>query len=95
MLVALGAEDEGNDGAPLRAHGLADQAHARLVRKSQNRWYVDADHQKEAALLFFPGVVTFAKGDVCRFCAADGACDGALPAWAGRPGNPPLRPFEP
>jgi len=70
-------------------------AHARLVRKSQNRWYVDADHQKEAALLFFPGVVAFSKGDVCRFCAADGACDGSFPAWAGRPGNPPLRPFEP
>lgn len=67
---------------------------ARLLRRSANRWYVDADHQKDAALLFFPGVVAFAKADPCRFCAADAACDGYLPAWAARPGTPPLRPVE-
>jgi hypothetical protein len=62
-----------------------------LHRRSANRWYVDADHQLGAALLFFPGVVAFAKGDPCRFCTADAACDGPVAAWAGRTGNPPLR----
>ncbi len=67
---------------------------ARHLRRSANRWYVDADHQKEGALLFFPGVVAFAKADPCRFCAADAACDGFFPAWEGRAGNPPLRAVE-
>jgi hypothetical protein len=65
---------------------------ARHLRRSANRWYVDADHQLDAALLFFPGVVAFAKADPCRFCAADAACDGFFPAWAGRAAEPPLRP---
>ncbi len=96
-LVAALPEVEGR-GPAVSVKGLPAcwiPAHARLVRKSQNRWYVDADHQKDAALLFFPSVVSFAKADACRFCAADGACDGFFPAWGGRPGNPPLRPFEP
>ena len=60
--------------------------------RSANRWYVDVDHQRENALLFFPNVVRFVKGDACRFCAADGRCDGAPAAWveAGLAG-----PFEP
>ncbi|MDP2312618.1 MAG: hypothetical protein Q8P41_06910 [Pseudomonadota bacterium] len=68
--------------------------YAPYLRKSANRWYVDADHQLGAALLFFPGVVAFAKADACRFCAADAGCDGFLPAWGGQPGNPPIRPVE-
>ncbi|MDP2305442.1 MAG: hypothetical protein Q8P18_05400 [Pseudomonadota bacterium] len=68
--------------------------HARLLRKSRNRWYVDADHQLDAALLFFPGVIAFRKADVCRFCRLDGGCDGSLPAGSGQPANPPIRPVE-
>lgn len=49
--------------------------------RSGNRWYVDAAHQLDAALLFFPGVVRFAKADRCRFCAADGRCDGVPEPW--------------
>ena len=66
---------------------------ARLGRTA-NRWYVDADHQQAAALLFFPGVVRFAKGDACRFCAADGRCDGFFSAHLGRPGVAPLQPIS-
>jgi hypothetical protein len=60
--------------------------------RSANRWYVDVDHQCHEALLFFPSVVRFVKGDACRFCAADARCDGAPAAWveAGLAG-----PFEP
>ncbi len=60
--------------------------------RSANRWYVDVDHQFDKALLFFPSVVRFVKGDACRFCAADARCDGAPAGWveAGLAG-----PFEP
>lgn len=66
----------------------------RLVRKSSNRWYVDAEHQKDKALLFFPEVVAFAKDDPCRFCGADAICDGFLPARR-RADDPALRPVDP
>jgi hypothetical protein len=46
-----------------------------------NRWYVDADHQRDRALLFFPEVVRFARVDECRFCRAADRCDGAVEAW--------------
>jgi hypothetical protein len=49
--------------------------------RSQNRWYVDAEHQLDDALLFFPDVVRFAKADVCRFCSATDRCDGAPEQW--------------
>ena len=63
--------------------------------RSQNRWYVDAEHQRAQALKFFPDVVRFEKADVCRFCRVGGRCDGAPGAWmdAGLVG--PLRPIEP
>lgn len=59
-----------------RLGALADR-----LWRSANRWYVDAEHQGDAALLFFPDVLRFAKADVCRFCALDGRCDGAPEAW--------------
>lgn len=65
---------------------------ARLVRRTANRWYVDADHQLDRALLFFPDVVAFHKDEVCRFCAADARCDGFFANYLRRPGFPPLRP---
>ena len=49
--------------------------------RSGNRWYVDAEHQGTEALLFFPDVLRFAKGDACRFCALDGKCDGVPEPW--------------
>lgn len=54
--------------------------HARAWR-SGNRWYVDADHQRDRALLFFPDVVRFAHGDDCRFCRLVADCDGAPEPW--------------
>lgn len=54
---------------------------AERLWRSANRWYVDAAHQRGAALLFFPDVVRFGKGESCRFCAADARCDGAPRAW--------------
>jgi hypothetical protein len=67
---------------------------ARLLQRSHNRWYVDADHQKAQALLFFPTVVAFHKDEVCRFCALDDRCDGFFAAYLHRPGTPPLAPVE-
>ena len=63
---------------------------ARLCTRSANRWYVDADHQKQDAILFFPGVVRFHKDDSCRFCRLDGDCDGFFATYLRRSGFPPL-----
>jgi hypothetical protein len=63
--------------------------------RTRNRVYVDAEHQREGALLLFPDVLRFERVDACRFCAAAARCDGA-PARAlaaGRVG--PLRPLPP
>jgi hypothetical protein len=49
--------------------------------RTRNRWYVDADHQRDAALLFVPDVLRFAKAEGCRFCALDDRCDGVALAW--------------
>ena len=46
------------------------------------------------ALLFFPGVVRFAKPDVCRFCAAATRCDGVIAAWLDRGLAGVLRPLR-
>lgn len=67
---------------------------APTLRRTGNRWYVDADHQLDRALLFFPDVVAFHKAEVCRFCAASDACDGFFRAWLDRPGCPPLAPLS-
>ena len=76
----------------LPACHLGEDAH-RLGRTS-NRYYVDADHQMQDALTFFPDVVRFHKGEVCRFCALSGSCDGFFSTYLRRPGFPPLRPIE-
>ncbi|HJN75250.1 MAG TPA: hypothetical protein QGF58_15080 [Myxococcota bacterium] len=65
---------------------------SRLCTRSANRWYVDADHQREDAILFFPGVVRFHKGEACRFCSLDSACDGFFATYLRRPGFPALSP---
>jgi hypothetical protein len=63
------------------------------VWRSANRWYVDAAHQRERALLFLPEVVRFAKREVCRFCALDPRCDGVAEAWLAQGLVGPLVPF--
>jgi hypothetical protein len=62
--------------------------------RTANRWYVDADHQLDRALLFFPDVVAFHKGESCRFCPSNEGCDGFFATYLRRPGFPPLRPVE-
>lgn len=64
------------------------------LRRTANRWYVDADHQLQGALLFFPDVVAFHKEELCRFCAADDRCDGFFASYLRRPGSPQLEPIE-
>ena len=86
-----------NAGVTVQLKGLAachlgEQAH-RLGR-TQNRYYVDADHQAGEALMFFPDVVRFHKSEVCRFCTRDGSCDGFFSTYLRRPGFPPLKPIE-
>lgn len=49
--------------------------------RTPNRWYVDADHQGDRALLFQPDVVRFVHPDECRFCARADSCDGVPEAW--------------
>ncbi len=63
-----------------------------LLARTGNRWYVDADHQLDGALLFFPDVVAFHKGEACRFCSRSDACDGFFAAYLRRPGSRPLEP---
>ena len=69
-------------------------ANAASMRRTGNRWYVDADHQGDRALLFLPDVLRFDKRDACRFCAADPVCDGFFDEWLARPGWPALRPLD-
>ncbi|MCP4804494.1 MAG: hypothetical protein GY913_20570 [Proteobacteria bacterium] len=66
---------------------------AHLAGRSANRWYVDADHQRGEAILFFPAVARFHKGDACRFCTLDGDCDGFFATYLRRSGFPPLEPI--
>lgn len=67
---------------------------AARAHRTPNRWYVDDAHQRAAALLFTPGVISWQKDDHCRFCAADGRCDGVFSAWSRQPGRPPTRPLD-
>jgi hypothetical protein len=64
-----------------------------LLRRTVNRWYVDADHQLGKALMFFPDVVAFYKEEDCRFCTADAQCDGFFATYLRRPNFPPLHPI--
>lgn len=63
-------------------------------RRTGNRWYVDADHQLDQALLFLPEVVRFHKGDACRFCVEDADCDGYFAQYLDQPGAPGLVPLS-
>jgi hypothetical protein len=76
----------------LPACHLGHDAHR--LGKTSNRYYVDADHQCAEAMMFFPDVVRFFKGDACRFCALDGECDGFFATYLRRPGFPSLEPID-
>lgn len=88
-LEAVGAEPRIKGLPACYLEDLADR-----LQPSSNRWYIDADHQKEDALLFFPDVLAFHKGDACRFCARDDRCDGFFTAWLALPGFPSLEPVQ-
>jgi hypothetical protein len=66
---------------------------APLAGRTGTRWYVDADHQKDKALLFFPDVVAFHKGEECRFCSANDRCDGWFATYLRRPAFGRLKAF--
>jgi len=61
--------------------------------RTRNRFYVDAGHQLEEALLFFPDLVQLAKPDRCRFCREDLACDGVASPWLAQGRTGPLEPM--
>ncbi|GDX82555.1 hypothetical protein LBMAG42_43660 [Deltaproteobacteria bacterium] len=67
---------------------------APLAGKTGNRWYVDADHQRDKALLFFPDVAAFHKSDECRFCSLNERCDGWFATYLRRPAYGRLRAIE-
>jgi hypothetical protein len=67
---------------------------AKYIHRSANRWYVDADHQMDDAVLFFPRVVSFTKQESCRFCSLDASCDGFFATYLRRPGFPALEPIQ-
>ncbi len=71
----------GLKGLPLCALGPGGARWRHRVWRSANRWYVDAEHQKEKALMFFPDVVRFGRRDSCRFCAVTDRCDGVAERW--------------
>lgn len=54
------------------------------LHRTRNRFYVDADHQLDDALLFFPDIVEFAKPDTCRSCTETAWCDGIARHWLDR-----------
>lgn len=54
------------------------------VARTRNRFYVDAEHQLDRALTFFPDLVRWTKSDVCRRCRVDTRCDGVVGAWYDR-----------
>ena len=66
----------------------------RRLARTTNRWYVDSEHQCADALLFFPGVTTFYKAEVCRYCAADYRCDGFFKSYLALDGARPLSPVH-
>ncbi|TVQ86749.1 MAG: hypothetical protein EA397_19500 [Deltaproteobacteria bacterium] len=75
-------------GLPLCGLGPA----GRFVHRTRNRFYVDAAHQREHALLFFPEVLRFVRPDPCRFCAVASDCDGAPARWLQEGLAGPIRP---
>jgi hypothetical protein len=64
-----------------------------LASRTRNRWYVDADHQRDDALLFFPDILRFSRPDACRQCVLAAQCDGVAERWLALGLIGPLEPF--
>jgi hypothetical protein len=79
--VAHSAVAFGVKGLPVCALAGVLEDPAGHVSRSGNRWYVDADHQLDRALLFLPDVLRFSKREGCRFCEVDDRCDGVAEQW--------------
>ena len=62
--------------------------------RSKNRYYVDAGHQLENALLFFPDIIQLQKLDRCRQCIVSHQCDGIPPQWLALGLTGPIEPVE-
>jgi len=73
---------------PCQLHGTPA-----VAETTGNRWYVDADHMLQQALLFFPALVPRAKPDSCRWCAAARTCDGLPVPWLDQGRAGPLEPL--
>lgn len=61
--------------------------------RTSNRFYVDASHQLDEALLFFPDIVELSKPDTCRTCSITAWCDGIARAWLENGGLGVLQPI--
>jgi len=93
--VPLSSAIEALRGTRLVIRGLPTchvSGHADRFRRTSNRWYVDASHQQQEAMLFLPDVVQFTKSDACRFCSMDDRCDGFFQAYIDH-GHPALAPL--
>ncbi len=99
VVAALRAAHQALEALPWGIKGLPPCALVDLpgaasrVWRSANRWYVDADHQGQAALLWRPDLVRFDKRDTCRFCAVDARCDGVPEPWLRRGLAGPVAPL--
>jgi hypothetical protein len=80
-LLRSSAVPFGIKGLPVCALGGVLEDPAAHVSRSGNRWYVDAEHQLDRALLFLPDVLRFSKRESCRFCEACDRCDGVAEQW--------------
>jgi hypothetical protein len=97
VVAALGAAVGALGDRPWTLKGLPPclaGPHDGHAARSRNRWYVDAEHQRAAALLFFPDVVRPFKADACRACAREPECDGVARAWVEQGHVAELRPFS-
>ncbi len=61
-------------------------------RPVANRWYADADHQRDEALLFHRDLVRWVKVDACRACPLQGRCSGIPSGWVDTPLHAQVRP---
>jgi hypothetical protein len=94
LLDGAGERLEGT-GVPWTVKGIPGcllGSHQGRHARTQNRWYVDAEHQTAHARLFFPDLLRFSKLDVCRFCRLDERCDGVAAKWLDHAPLTPLRP---
>lgn len=80
-------------GLPAVLRGLPPCLDGSDEGRTDNRFYVDADHQLDRALLWVPDVVQYRKPDSCRVCRKSPVCDGVVAAWLDRGVVGPLEPI--